>query len=86
MIRKLMTVDDAPFHYRAMVFGGVAAIKTTNLDTDIGRKNIDMALKVLVNARMHIVRKEVLGKRSRLVASNTETGTLKCRFAGCTGN
>jgi hypothetical protein len=38
IIRKLMAVDDAPFHYGAMVFGGVAAIKTTRPCRDIGKK------------------------------------------------
>jgi chemotaxis receptor (MCP) glutamine deamidase CheD len=85
IISKLMAIDDAPTHYRAMVFGGAAVIKTTSLDSDIGRKNIDIALKVLANAHIRITKKEVLAKRGRRVTFNTETGTVKCRFAGDIG-
>ncbi|MHC4426030.1 MAG: chemotaxis protein CheD [Planctomycetota bacterium] len=85
IISKLMAIDDAPFHYRAMVFGGAAVIKTVGHDSYIGRKNIDVALKVLADIRIRIVEKEILGKRGRRVAFNTETGTVKCRFAGDVG-
>jgi len=82
IVNKLMAIDNVPSHYRAMVFGGAAVVKTTSLDSDIGRKNVDVAMKVLAAARIRIVRKEVLGKRGRRVKFYTETGTVECRFAG----
>jgi chemotaxis protein CheD len=85
IVGKLMAIDNAPFHYRAMVFGGAAVIKTMSRDSDIGSSNIDAALQVLADARIRISQKEVSGKRGRRVIFNTETGTVRWRFAGDVG-
>ena len=82
IISKLMAVDNVPGHYRAMVFGGAAVVKVAGMDSDIGRKNVDVALKVLAEARIRVVKKEVLGNRGRRIKFNTETGTIEYRFAG----
>lgn len=85
IVGKLMAIDNAPFHYRAMVFGGAAVIKTMSLDSDIGSRNIDAALQVLADAHIRISKKEIFGKRGRRVIFNTETGTVRWRFAGDVG-
>ena len=85
IISKLMAIDDVTTHYRAMVFGGAAVVKTTGGDSGIGRKNVDVALEVLADARIRVAEKKVLGTRGRRVTFNTENGTVKCRFAGDVG-
>ncbi|GAF76530.1 unnamed protein product [marine sediment metagenome] len=82
IIRKLMAIDDVPGHYRAMVFGGAAVVKVAGMESDIGRKNVDVALKALAEARIRIVKKEVLGSRGRRIKFYTETGAVEYRFAG----
>ena len=85
IIAKLMTIDDEPTHYRAMIFGGAAVLKTERGPSDIGTKNIDMASKVLADAHIRVAHKEVGGRRGRRVTFETETGTVQCRFAGDVG-
>lgn len=85
IVEKLMAIDNAPFHYRAMVFGGAAVIKTTGQNSDIGSRNIDAAFQVLTDARIRISKKEVSGNRGRRVTFNTENGTVRWRFAGDLG-
>ena len=82
IISKLMAVDNVPGHYRAMVFGGAAVVKVAGMDSDIGRKNVEIALKALAEAGIRVVKKEVLGSRGRRIKFNTETGTIEYRFAG----
>jgi chemotaxis protein CheD len=82
MISKLMAVDDAPSHYKAMVFGGAAVVKVAGMDSDIGRNNVEVALKALAEARIRVVKKDVLGSRGRRIQFNTETGDVEYRFAG----
>lgn len=85
IIARLMAIDDVPTHYRAMIFGGAAVLKTERGTSDIGTKNIDMAMKVLADAHIRVVHKEVGGRRGRRVTFETETGTVHCRFAGDVG-
>lgn len=85
IIGKLMAIDNVTTHYRAMVFGGAAVVKTAGGDSGIGHKNVDAALEVLADARIRITEKKVLGTRGRRVTFNTENGTVKCRFAGDVG-
>jgi chemotaxis receptor (MCP) glutamine deamidase CheD len=82
IVEKLMSIDNAPFHYRAMVFGGASVIKTMGLKSNIGSKNIDAAIQVLTDAHIRISKMEVSGNRGRRVTFNTETGTVRWRFAG----
>ena len=82
IISRMMAVDGVPGHYRAMVFGGAAVVKVTGMHSDIGRKNVDVALKALAEAGIRVVKKEVSGSRGRRIKFNTETGTVEYRFAG----
>lgn len=82
IVDKLLAIDNVASHYRAMVFGGAAVIKTATRDSDVGRKNIDAAEQVLREARISISKSEVAGKRGRRVTFNTEEGTVTWRFAG----
>jgi len=82
VVEKLLSIDNAPFHYRAMVFGGASVIKAIGLNSDIGSRNIDVALQVLTDARIRISKMEVSGKRGRRVTFNTEDGSVRWRFAG----
>jgi chemotaxis protein CheD len=82
VIDKLMSIDNALFHYRAMVFGGASVIKTVGLKSDIGSRNIDIALQILTDAHIRIIKMEISGKRGRRVTFNTEDGTVRWRFAG----
>ena len=82
VIDKLMSIDNASFHYRAMVFGGASVIKTRGLKSDIGNRNIDTALQVLADTHIRISKMDVSGKRRRRVTFNTENGTVRWRFAG----
>jgi chemotaxis protein CheD len=68
-----------------MVFGGAAVVKTSRGDSDIGRKNVDVAIGVLADAHIPVTHKEVGGSRGRRVTFETETGTVQCRFAGDVG-
>ena len=85
IVDKLMTIDNVPSHYRAMVFGGAAVIKMVTRDSDVGSRNIDAARQVLAEARISISQSEVAGKRGRRVKFNTEEGTVTWRFAGDVG-
>lgn len=85
IVDKLMMIDNVPSHYRAMVFGGAAVIKTVVRDSDIGSRNIDVAQQVLAEARISISKNEVAGKRGRRVIFDTENGTVTWRFAGDVG-
>lgn len=85
IVAKLMAIDDEPSHYRAMVFGGAAVLKTEKNPSDIGRKNVEVAMEVLSNAHIQIAHKEVGGRRGRRVTFETETGKVHCRFAGDVG-
>ncbi len=85
LVDKLMTIDNVPSHYKAMVFGGAAVIKTVARDSDIGSRNIEVALQVLAEARISISKSEVAGNRGRRVIFNTENGTVTWRFAGDVG-
>jgi chemotaxis protein CheD len=85
IIARLMAIDNSPTHYRAMIFGGAAVLKTESGQSDIGRKNVDVAMKALADAHIRVAHKEVGGRRGRRVTFETETGTVKCRFAGDVG-
>ena len=82
IISKLLAIDNATTHYRAMVYGGAAVVKTTGPGSDVGRKNVEAALEVLAEARIRVAEKQVLGTRGRRVTFDTTDGTVKCRFAG----
>jgi chemotaxis protein CheD len=82
IIAKLTAADPEPGHYRAMVFGGAAVVKTTGGESDIGKSNAEAALRILAKARIRVVRKEVGGTRGRRVKFDTRTGTVQTRFAG----
>lgn len=85
IITRFMAIDDEPTHYEAMIFGGAAVLKTESGPSDIGTKNIDMAMKVLADTHIRIVHKEIGGRRGRRVTFETETSTVQCRFAGDIG-
>jgi chemotaxis protein CheD len=85
IIARLTAIDDAPAHYKAMIFGGAAILKTESGRLDIGAKNVDIAMKVLADAHIRVAHKEIGGRRGRRVTFETETGTVKCRFAGDVG-
>lgn len=85
IISELLAIDSVTRHYRAMVFGGAAVVRTTGGESDIGRKNVEVALEVLADARIRVTEKQVLGTRGRRVTFNTEDGTVKWRFAGDLG-
>jgi len=82
IVDKLLAIDNVPSHYRAMVFGGAAVIKTVMRNSDVGSRNIEVALQVLAETRISISQSEVAGKRGRRVTFNTEEGTVTWRFAG----
>ena len=85
IISELLAIDGATTHYVAMVYGGAAVVRTTGRESDIGRKNVEVALEVLAEARIRVTEKQVLGTRGRRVTFNTADGTVKCRFAGDVG-
>lgn len=85
IISELLAIDSVTAHYRAMVFGGAAVVKTSAGESDIGRKNVEVALEVLADARIRVTEKQVLGTRGRRVTFNTADGTAKWRFAGDLG-
>lgn len=82
IINALMKTDSDPGHYRAQIFGGGAVIKTNNPGSDIGRKNIEVAQKMLTAHRIRIIREEAGGTRGKRVRFDTATNTVFCRFAG----
>ena len=82
IIKRLMAVDGSPAHYRAMIFGGAAVVKTSSGNSDIGRKNVEVATNVLANAHIPVTHTEVGGRRGRRVTFDAGTGTAQCRFAG----
>lgn len=82
IVSRLLAIDGDPTHYRAMIFGGAAVLKTDSGTLDIGRKNIEVAMQVLSDAHIRITHKEVGGRRGRRVTFETETGSVHCRFAG----
>lgn len=85
IVARLLAIDNDPSHYKAMIFGGAAVLKTESGPSDIGTKNVDIALKVLADAHIRVVHKDVGGRRGRRVTFETETGTVHCRFAGDVG-
>jgi len=82
ILAGLMAMDASPAHYRAMIFGGAAVIRTSRGNSDIGRRNVDVAMSVLADAHIPVTHKEVGGRRGRRVTFVTDTGSVQCRFAG----
>lgn len=85
IINALMAADSVPAHYRAQIFGGAEVIETNSSDNDIGRKNIDIARKILTDHRIRIIREEVGGALGRRIRFDTATNTVFTRFAGQVG-
>lgn len=82
IISKLLAIDGAASHYKAMVYGGAAVVRATGGGSDVGRRNVEVALEVLAEARIRVVEKQVLGTRGRRVTFYTADGTVKWRYAG----
>ena len=82
IIDAMMKRDGDPAHYHASIFGGAAVLKTGNADHHVGQVNVGVALDMLSNARIRVVRQETGGARGRRVTFDTETGEIACRFAG----
>ena len=85
IINALMKADPLPSHYRAQIFGGAAVIKTNTVNNDIGRKNTDIARKILTDHRIRTIREEIGGNRGRRIRFDTAINTVFCRFAGQVG-
>ncbi len=85
IISELLAIDGVTAHYRAMVYGGAAVVKTMSGGSDVGRRNVEVALEVLAEARIRVSEKQILGTRGRRVTFNTADGTVKWRFAGDVG-
>ena len=85
IIKVLMKFDPVGSHYRAQIFGGAAVIKTQTDEYNIGRKNIDIARKILADYRIRVIREETGGTRGRRVRFDTTANKVFCRFAGKVG-
>ncbi len=82
IIKRLFEIDDAANHYKAQIFGGAAVIKSTKTNSNIGKANAEIAVKVLKKYRIRIVHEEVGGNRGRRVKFDTGIQETFCRFAG----
>ncbi len=85
IIRYLFDADNNVSHYRAQVFGGAAVFKGSGAGSrasDIGRKNVEVALEVLKRYRIRVIHAEVYGERGRRIRFHTKSNVVDCRFTG----
>jgi chemotaxis protein CheD len=69
LIKMMMGHDCKKKHLEAQIFGGACNPKKTS--EDIGRKNIEIARKILLKAGISIISEDVGGEKGRKIVFNT---------------
>jgi len=63
-------------HVEALLVGGATIIEFDDLDTNVGRENVDAARDQLANLGVSVVGTDVGGQQGRIVRFDTVTGTV----------
>lgn len=84
IINTLMAIDASAFNYRAQVFGGAAVVDALSATTDIGHKNLLVAMEVLDSYGIRVTKKDIGGKLGRRIKFDTATNTVHCKLTGST--
>jgi chemotaxis protein CheD len=82
IIRALFKNDPTASHYDAQIFGGAAVFSKNQDSADVGRNNIEIALEMLDDYRIRVIRKEIGGTRGRRIKFDTMKNFVECRFTG----
>jgi chemotaxis receptor (MCP) glutamine deamidase CheD/CheY-like chemotaxis protein len=82
IISTLMSIDASASHYQAQIFGGAAVIDALSSSSDIGGKNILVAIEVLDAHSIKITKKDIGGKQGRRIKFDTATNTVHCKYMG----
>lgn len=82
IIELMLAEDSLRSRITAQIFGGGAVLKGAQGDFEVGRRNVDIARRILVKHGIPVVREETGGQRGRRIRFFTSTGQVECRFTG----
>ena len=82
IIKKLFDVDSIAGNYRARVFGGAAIFHGNNGAAKVGPNNVAVALEILKEYGIPIIKQETGGIRGRRIRFNTAENKVWWRFTG----
>jgi chemotaxis protein CheD len=76
LLDKMLALGSEKKNIQAKVFGGGEVVETKSNLFRIGERNIEIALKMLQEQKIHITAKSVGGTLGRKIRFNTETGVV----------
>lgn len=82
LIERLIQLGSAPRNLVAKVFGGASMWKTVTDQAGVGGKNVEQALRLLEEAGIRVLGRDIGGETGRKIIFNTETGIVLLRRLG----
>ena len=76
LIEKMLRLGSAQHNLEAKIFGGAAVIGNRQNPFNIGKKNCNIALKMLDEANIPITAQSIGGANGRKLKFNTSTGIV----------
>ena len=80
LINKMEAEGCERENIKAKIFGGSFMMSTSNDLFEIGKQNIDMALKMLNEYKIEVIAKHVLGNRGRRIIFDTSNGVVSMKL------
>jgi two-component system chemotaxis response regulator CheB len=82
LIDEIERLGGDRFQLQAKVFGAASVISNNPIGESIGRRNQEIALKILRDSGISIIRKDLGGVRSRKITFNTATFEILVKYNG----
>jgi len=80
LIEKLESYGSKKYNIKAKIFGGGEVIDTKSTYFNIGKRNIEVAQKILGDYNIPIIGSSTGGKQGRKIIFNTFTGEVRHRY------
>ena len=80
LIEKLESHGSKKYNLKAKIFGGGEVIVTKSTYFNIGKRNIEVAQKILGEYNIPIISSSTGGKQGRKIVFNTFTGEVRHRY------
>ena len=82
LIEKMITNGSLQKNIVFKVFGGGEVIENQSSQFDIGKRNIELAMKTLKDLGIRVLSSSTGGKKGRKIIFNTYTGEVMHKFVG----
>ena len=85
LIEKMLSLGSKKANLQAKIFGGASLMQNSSGILNIGKRNITIALDMLLDANIRIISRDLDGTAGRKIILNTKTGTVLLKKVKKTG-